>query len=399
MQLSYLSKTPGIGGSIKNSPEDFVVEEIGFDGTTFEIGKKILNRENANNGRFAHFVLQKRNWSTTNAIKEISRRLRISHVRFNTAGMKDKNAVTTQLVSVLGISPEQILRINVKDISINGAWQANERVGIGDLIGNRFVIKIIDAKKDADKIVYEITAELNDKFPNYFGKQRFGSSRANTHIVGEKIIRGLFEEAVMIYLIDSDGESNEESRLARKELSETMDFSAALKNFPKHLTLERTMLDHLAKSPGDYINALRALPRNMLLMFVHAFQSNLFNIVLSDRISEGELNAEQDEYFCGENEYGFPDVDKKADNGFLVAKLIGYQSEINEREHNLLEKFGITRMNFKIKALPEISSKGGYRTVFAPLKDFSFAENTLKFSLPSGSYATVALREFLDSKD
>ena len=37
MQLSYLSKTPGIGGTLKNAPEDFIVEEVCEDGTILEL--------------------------------------------------------------------------------------------------------------------------------------------------------------------------------------------------------------------------------------------------------------------------------------------------------------------------------------------------------------------------
>ena len=62
MQYSYLSKTSGIGGKIKSVPEDFIVEEIGTDGTIYELGKKFSksNTRNPDGGRYVYFILQKK---------------------------------------------------------------------------------------------------------------------------------------------------------------------------------------------------------------------------------------------------------------------------------------------------------------------------------------------------
>ena len=415
MQLSYLSETPGIGGTLKNAPEDFVVEEICEDGTILELDKQIERSGETNEteeqkwkeGKFTHFILQKTNWSTADAIREIARRLHISQTRFNFAGTKDKNAITTQLVSVFGVPPEQVRELGIKDITINGAWPASEKVELGALLGNRFRIKVsgITSKnpEESEKTVARIYEEVGGKFPNYFGEQRFGSTRKNTHIVGKFIITGDFEGAVMEYLASSEGEINNEAKAARKELAENKNFRTALTNFPKHLRLERSMLAHLAEEPDDYIGSLRRLPRNILLMFVHAFQSMLFNEMLSERIRESGKEIE-------------PEEGEHLEDGSVIGKLIGYETETNEREEGVLQRYGIRRSNFRIKAISEISSKGSWRPLFAQLKDFEFSKNskdvavgrtdfsfnknteTFTFSLPAGSYATMALREFIDAK-
>ncbi len=392
--LSYLSGRKGTGGSIKNSPEDFIVEEIGKDGRIFETGR-MIEREDKE-GDFTHFVLQKREWTTEGAIRRIAKALGTGKKRFGYAGNKDKISVSTQLVSVFGVEKDRLLSLDLKDIGINGAWTAPEKVRLGELLGNRFTIKVRDAENG--ERVKEIYEELDGGFPDYFGKQRFGTTRKNTHKVGEQMLRGRYDKAAMIFLLDSEGEIHEEAKEARKNLQESEDFSAALKEFPRHLRLERSMLERLSKNPNDYVGALRALPRATLLMFVHAFQSYLFNRLLSDRISEGELEQEDGEYFCGENFYGFPDVSKKAGKGWLAGKIIGYETEPNERERELLEELEIRRADFRIKGIPELSSKGNYRTLLAPLRDFSFKDEIFRFSLQAGSYATVALREFLDVK-
>jgi tRNA pseudouridine13 synthase len=399
MDLAYLSRTPGIGGAIKSAPEDFLVEELAPDGTIFEFDRQTAHPDES--GPYLHFVLQKNNWSTSSAISEISKRLHTSQSNFNFAGSKDKLAITTQLASVRGSSKEAILGMRIKDISINGVWSALGRVQLGDLLGNRFTIRVRDASDGAADKVAAIADELGGRFPNYFGEQRFGSSRRNTHLVGEKLLKGEVEDAAIMYLCDSEGEMHAEATLARKELVETRDFVRALQSFPRHLRLERSMLAHLAKRPDDYSGALCSLPRNILLMFIHAYQSDLFNRLLSERLIEGggALELEEGEYFCGDT-LGFPDLNKTEGEGWISAKLIGYNTPLNRREKELFDTLGIQKDAFRMKAIPEIASKGTYRTLLAPLKDFNFNGDTTTFSfaLPSGSYATVAMREFMDSK-
>lgn len=391
---SYLAPSSGIGGEIKFGPESFLVEEIMLDGTVLEQGKKV-EREGAE-GKFTHFVMEKKDWTTAAAVKEISKRLHVGQSRFDYAGTKDKTAVSVQLMSVFDIPPEKILAVRAKDISILGAWSAAEKVKMGDLLGNRFTVGWRGENSEAEEKVPAINLELGGKFPNYFGPQRFGSTRHNTHIIGEMMVARQFEEAAMEFLCATEGELNEKSVEARKALAEHMDFARALEEFPKHLRPERTMLTWLAKSANDFIGAFRQLPRPTLLMFVHAFQSYLFNEMVSERIKEGEMAPEEGEYFCAERA-GFPVVEEKGD-AWLCGRIVGYETKPNAREQEILDRHGISPRDFKIKSIPEISSKGAYRTLLAPYVDFSFTENKFRFSLPSGSYATSLLREFMDAK-
>lgn len=393
--LSYLSKSPGTGGTLKNEPEDFIVEEICADGGVLETGKPV--RLEGEPGPFTYFVLQKRGWSTTSAISEIAKRLRVSAARFSVSGMKDKAAVTVQLASAQGVEPEALLALGIRDISVLGAWPAKGRVRMGQHLGNRFTIRAAGLPLDAALAVDKISAELNGRMPNYFGGQRFGSSRQNTHLIGEKLLQGRAEDAARLFLCGCAGERNAEAAAARKELEATGDYAAALKSFPLHLRLERAMLAHLARDPSDYAGAFRRLPRNIALLFIHAFQSHLFNLLLSARLREGGPELEEGEYFCGET-LGFPDTAKAGAEGWITAKVIGYQTMPNGRERRLLAGLGVDKESFRMKSLPELASKGTRRVLLVPIRDFNFSGERFTFSLPSGSYATVAMREFMDAE-
>ena len=144
-ELSYLSHKPGIGGTLKSEPEDFVVEEIGLDGEIHEFGKKLGAKESekrgAKQGDYTYFVLQKKNWTTSQAISEIAARLDVAPGRLSCAGTKDRAALTTQLACAYKLEPSRLLGLDIKDISINSAWLAGKKLEMGDLLGNRFVIK------------------------------------------------------------------------------------------------------------------------------------------------------------------------------------------------------------------------------------------------------------------
>ena len=200
-KLAFLSPTPGISGHLKATPEDFVVEEIGLDGTIYARDTEVT-RPDSPDGKFCHFVLQKIEWSTPSALRALSERMHVNPKRLEAAGNKDRQAVTVQLCSAFGIEPRRILGVRLKDVRILGAWKASHKVAIGDVLGNRFSIKVEGAEgteEEKQAAVARILGELgliNSVFPNYFGSQRFGGERANTAQVGLCLLRNDTKGAV-----------------------------------------------------------------------------------------------------------------------------------------------------------------------------------------------------------
>ncbi len=362
-------------------PEEFVVEEITKEGVVLEIGKNFNLGAEGNSlldkNYFLHFVLEKREWNTEQALRTIANFLHVKPSRFNYAGTKDRNALTTQLCSVFALPPERLLEVNgkIKDLKINGAWKSGDKVRLGDLQGNRFTIILNEGNCGVKPDSIEILAKAkssNFSFPNFFGLQRFGSLRKNTATVGQLLLKGDFQGAVWNYLAFSEGEKDGESVSARKRLSEEKDFTKAQEYFPRHLKYERILLEHLSKSPNDFVGALGKMPRHLVLMFVHALQSKLFNELLEERMAEGNWNLEE------------------------RGMLIGSDSVLGEKEKALLEKEGISQQSFSVKQMPFLSSKGSERGFFAEMDDFEVLEKSegnvkAQFSLESGCYATVAL--------
>ena len=386
MRLDFFHPPERVKLSIKENAEDFIVEEISKEGI---ISRDVdCSKFKEEEGKFVWFALKKKNWATDKAIKAIAKYLRVSQKRFNWAGTKDKKAITTQLCSAFAINKEELLNVNIKDIEIICAFNRREKIKLGELKGNRFGIKM-------GKENY-LHFEKNNKgvFPNYYGMQRFGI-RKHSHIIGYYIVKEKYEEAVFRFLTDTENEINPKAITARKKLKEHMDFKKAFEEFPKHLYLERMLLNHLKEHPRDYVNAFRKLPRASLLTFVHALQSYIFNKELSKRFEEQgyEVKKEENEYYCKKGEYGFPSIEEKGEE-FLVGNVVGYESNLNVYEENILEEIGIEKEEFRIKSFPELSAKGAKRVLFSPIVDPKYKKEFLRFSLPSGSYATSMLENF-----
>ncbi len=277
----YASDAEGIGGKLRSVAEDFIVEEIP------------LPEKGGTKGPYLICRLTKTNWELQHAIKEIAKRLGISHRRIGWAGTKDRNAITQQMISLYKVTAEQVSEIRLKDIILEPVGQVNEALSLGDLLGNRFTIIIRDSlPHDLEARVRATNETVWQGIPNYFGLQRFGATRPVTHLVGEWILRGDFEQAVMTYIGKEFPGEPEHVRAVRSAFFKTRDIQAALHDLPPQMSFERAMLHYLYTTrtiiPGRFLE----LPPKLLSMFVSAFQSYLFNCALSQRFDEGHTLTE-----------------------------------------------------------------------------------------------------------
>ena len=365
----FITDTEGTGGKLRARMEDFLVEELQNEGNEIP------------DGEYTHFTLEKTDWDTMRAIKKIARSLGVSHKRFGFAGTKDRRAVTKQRIAAWKVEPEVLKQVKIKDLKLYDFKKSDERISLGDLAGNSFRITVRGVTIDGDEleaVLKETVSQLEQRgVPNYFGYQRFGTIRPNTHLVGRELLRGYIKGAALAYLANPSEDEREDAYNARKVLGETLDFKRALELFPKRLNYERSMLDSLSKNPNDFAGALRRLPKKLRLMLVHACQGYLFNRVLS-RVIEKNIESKAIPLF-----------------GYETLFSDGEQGDV---EMSVLEEESIQLENFDITSMPELALKGDYRVAFIKVSP-KFAVNedgyTCEFELPKGSYATVVLREFM----
>jgi tRNA pseudouridine13 synthase len=415
LEMFLTEGVPGIGGKLKKAPEDFVVQEI-----------SIMPPE-APDGRFVIAKVWHRNWEANRLVKRLASNLHVGRMRIGFAGTKDGRSVATQLMS-FNAPLEDVQGLSIPDVRVTDAYLARRMITIGDLLGNRFDIAVsdLDDSVDVQGSCAEVRRAIEEAggFPNYFGVQRFGSVRPVTHMIGSDLTRGDIEGAVMRYVANPLMEDSEVTE-ARKHLQETRDFERALKEFPPKLSFERTLIQHLVERPGDYLGALKTLPHNLLMMFVHAYQSYLFNRMLSERMRRGlSLRVpEVGDLILPMDRNNLPDQDnpipvtvdnlekarRNAGEGkaFVSGLLFGTESPfadgpMGDIERQIVEAEGISRTDFQITGLREASSKGTRRELLAACRDLAIelgdGNARFSFSLNKGCYATCLMREFMKAE-
>ena len=418
----YVTETDGVGGRLRDRPEDFRVREREAFGAD-------LRDLDAEIGSYPHLVFRAtlRRWDTNDFASALSKQLGVSRERVSWAGTKDKHAVTTQLFSIKH-GENELPSVDGAEIELLG--RAGRPVLFGDLIGNEFevVIREPERPENAEGIASELRWFAADgdgaaevvAAPNYFGQQRFGSMRAITHRVGLDVVRGDWESAAVRYVSESSEHEPERTRNARERLAESREWTAANDLLPGGLRYERAIAGRLAEGtdgPEDYRVALETLPTNLQRMFTNAAQSYVFNRVLSERLRRGLPfgTPVEGDVVCFADGDGLPDPDRTqvVDEGrlrtvrrhcergraFVTAPLVGTDPVFGAGEpaaivRDVLDDLDLDRGDFDRPG--EFGSTGTRRSIRITTElGLGFDPLTLRFSLPKGSYATVLAREFL----
>ncbi|MFC6736726.1 tRNA pseudouridine(13) synthase TruD, partial [Halolamina salina] len=244
----YVSDADGVGGRLRDRPEEFRVRELeAFDTEPVDSGAD----------DYPYLVIRATlsGWDTNDFAGRLSDAMGASRERVDWAGTKDKHAVTTQLFSVSDADPADLPEVRGADIEVVG--RAGRHLSYGDLAGNAFEITVRDADRpeNAAAITDQLRAfaggdEGRIGVPNVFGHQRFGSRRPVTHEVGLATVRGEWRDAVLAYVGNPYETEPDDTREARafvdeQAASDDPDWGACLDRMPRKLGYERSMLHRL----------------------------------------------------------------------------------------------------------------------------------------------------------
>ena len=269
-----------IGGKIRTHPSDFIVEEI-WEDRICRVDYPILNRLKdlvscriQTKQKYLHFTLVKENWDTILALKYISGRTHCLLKHFGISGMKDKRALTSQRVSLWKGGMAHITSLKLPHMYLKDFEYRGKHITLGNAIGNQFVITIREVPKVKSEILDILTRfreeVTTNGVPNFFGPQRLGGGNAE---VGKEIKNGNLKDAVGIIL--------------KKIQPYLKDVGFA--RIPRVFWYEKRMLQHLRKHPNDYAGALRKIPKRILRLYTHAYQSQYFNEKLEQAILKNRV--------------------------------------------------------------------------------------------------------------
>ena len=351
--MKHIDKVPA---KLKHKTEDFIVEEIGEKWSCKISEEPNLDLpENEGNKGFLWCEMEKKNIDHFTAIKEIATRLNKSTQDIGYAGTKDKKAITSQRISIFKPDIKRIKSFNHPNIILKNFKWAKRKIKIGYLEANHFKIILRDIdKKDAMKITNHI--RTTNWFPNYFGSQRFGINGNNIKI-GKLILKKKFQEAI-----------------------------------------QKISKDQKYQQLKTKNQQLKSFPKKILLMYINAVQSKIFNDILRQALKEN---------------ISFISGDKRqatSDKRPSTCLLIGYKSRfydgrLGEIEQQVLKDHNLTIEDFDIREISYLRMKGSFRKAITEIKDLKIKTSddeefsgskkiTLQFTLPSGVYATTFLENF-----
>lgn len=385
---------PGTGGILKENPADFRVEEIPL---YLPVGS----------GEHLYVTIEKTGMTTSDLVQKLSRALNLPPREIGYAGLKDARAITVQTFSLSGVKAEAALALSIPGVRVLSAIPHRNKLRLGHLAGNRFLIRLRDVVPDAATCALDILHVLQDLgVPNTFGEQRYGSL-GNSHRIGRAILLGDFNAGCRELIGDPAAIHDPAWQAAASAYAEN-GASAAFELMPQRCRNERQVLRSLAQGATPQ-QALLGLPRPMLRLFLSAYQSSLFDRIVTMRLSTlgtlwaGDLACKHvnGAVFKVED----PATEQPRADAFEISPtgpLFGYKVPLatgmaGMLEEALLDKEKVALGMFRLGN--GLDMEGERRPLRVPLGEFSVSADAeglvLSFSLPKGSYATSVLREVM----
>ncbi len=409
--LYITGDVPGIGGVIRQRPEDFLVEEIPA-------------YEPCGEGEHLYMLVEKRDMATLHMVRVIANHFGVRPDAVGVAGLKDKRAVTRQLVSVHvpGRKPADFPALRHESITIHWTDLHTNKLRRGHLAGNRFVIRVRNVSPASVVHAHRsLTRLARIGAPNRLGPQRFGALGLN-HEIGRALILE-DHQRVLDLLLGPGGAPGEpgNSPSRAREAYAAGDLEQALALTPRSARTERHALSTLVrtKNPNRAVWGIDPAERSF---FVTAFQSAIFNRVLEARMADGTFAQliEGDLAFRHDNGAVFPIGPAELADGSVAQRLArleisptgpmwGPQSmlaggAVGELERRALDESGVTieQLGAHVRAA-RIHVEGARRPLRVPLMhpdveggvDEHGPYVKCRFELPRGAFATVVMDEIM----
>jgi tRNA pseudouridine13 synthase len=391
---------PGVGGVIKQRPEDFFVQEIPL-------------YEPSGDGEHVYCEIQKVGLTTFEAMHRLARTLNVSTRDIGYAGMKDAHAITRQVFSIQGTTPQAVMAATIPSgITVQWAARHGNKLRLGHLQGNRFAIKIreVDAV-DVVKLKPVVEKLQRTGIPNFFGEQRFGR-RNNNDLLGAGLIRGDNEAVLRLLLGSPDPDLDDPKTISARSAFDRRDNAEAMKLWPRSGGMERRVLARLMKTHRPSA-AVHAIDEKIRRIWISAVQSRLFNDVLAKRIDsiggllDGDIAYKHDNGACFHVDSALAEQPRA--DAFEISPtgpLVGYRmttatGEPGRMEQDSMAAVSLTAADFKQSG--KLRVKGARRPLRVKPENIELAGGvdefgphiTVAFTLPAGAFATVLIRELV----
>jgi TruD family tRNA pseudouridine synthase len=277
-------------GFLKLFPQDFLVEEILKNGQLVSlVDEKKFDDTSAGEVLWADLV--KAGIAGPHAMADLQMFLGASDEAIGWAGFKDAIALTSQRLSLRGISVEQARGVRHDRLFLRPCHYGTGKTWMGELKGNRFTIMVRTAKEDSMEKAESFLEKLKERgFANFFGPQRFGP-RIISHKLGQLLLQNDVDGALRLYLCASGPYDTPLVQEVRRALAETYgDWDAMweiAQHFPYTLFYETKILEALRREPKKTRQAIMVW-KDEVRMWIYAYSSWLVNRFISSCLQSGQ---------------------------------------------------------------------------------------------------------------
>ncbi|MEO0083943.1 MAG: tRNA pseudouridine(13) synthase TruD [candidate division WOR-3 bacterium] len=379
---------------IKCQPQDFYVEEI-------------VNIPWAQNGNYAIYKLEKKYWDTFDLLDYLTRKYHIKNI--GRAGIKDRYCHSVQYISVRDFKKPEVIEKNFK-LTLVG--KAQQPITINHLIKNLFKITIRDLnEKELAYLNQNLNSIKQYGLINYYDEQRMGSARAKQGFIAEKLVKRHYNGALKLYLATPSKFDDQKTRKLKKHMFENWGNWQKCLNAPYDLHQYRYPLLYLLDHPKDFKGAIKTIRKDLLEMFINAYQAFIWNETVKALIKSLNLADVICKYRFGELYFYQQLTD--AQLTYLKTLTIpapSYKTSFSDAKIKNLMSVVLAKDNLQLSDLKlDLGIKGIFfkpylRNAIVFLDDIKLSEPSpdeqypkkyklsLEFSLPKGSYATILIK-------
>ena len=387
---------------VKQTPADFIVREV---------SNYIPSKE----GTHAVYRLSKTSVGTIEAINLILQLWDIRRPLLSTGALKDRHAQTEQMISISN-GPRKNLQHH--SIALKYLGQSEAPIRPDSFSANHFTITLRDlSQADTEKIAERIKEINQSGVANYFDEQRFGSVRAGNEFPAKLLIKCDCESALKIVLTATSKEDSGVVRKTRQTIAENWgDWKKCLKLLGH--SADRRIFDYLITHPCYFRQAFEMMNPNLILLFLHSYQSFIWNNGLAQLILKylGTTDKQSGDiikapYLLGEFIFYQSLEDdvlkalKELSIPFMTHKTVFPDETISAIFSEILKEEGIAQNDFRIHGMAKTYFRKGERKaiIFPETLSIKSIENdelakskrlkvTMELQLPRGAYATIIIK-------
>ena len=385
---------------IKQQPEDFQVEEL----TEVVPGGE---------GPYGFYRLEKRSWSTPDALAAIRRRWKVAPGRLSYGGLKDRHAWTVQYFTLFH-GPRRGL--HHQDVTVDYLGQVSQPYTSANIQANRFRLNLRRLTAAEIGRARPILEEVEvDGVPNYFDDQRFRSVGAGGEFIARLLVLGRFEDALQLAL----AAPYEHDRTAAKQEKALLqahwgDWEGLKQRLPRGHA--RSLVDYLLHHPQDFRGAVSRLRPELRGLYLSAYQSHLWNRMLACWIGD---HCRSEQVLPVALKLGVLPMWRRLDTAqrqelrtltlpLPSARVPMADDERGRLLRGVLAEEGLEPSQMKVKGIREMFfSKGERPALCLPVHldvetspdelHVGYEKLHLGFELPRGSYATLIVKRLQQS--